>query len=67
MKYASMNICKTCHRPYWFLSGGGGMHQDHENYDCPYCGEHEGQEKTGGVPQTIKFKPEEEAEWRAKQ
>lgn len=39
--------------------------QDYEDYRCPYCGAHEGREKTGGVPMTEKLTSEEEARWGA--
>jgi hypothetical protein len=61
-----IHVCKSCGKPYRFVSGGGGPMQDHEDYECPHCDAHEGREKTGGVPTTYKLTPEEESEWRAR-
>jgi DNA-directed RNA polymerase subunit RPC12/RpoP len=59
--------CSTCREPYWFVSGGGGMQQDHEDYHCPHCGAHEGRERTAGVPHTRPLTPDEYADWKEKQ
>lgn len=64
MMPGTIRVGKTGQRAYLCVSGGGGMIQDHESYECPYCGVHEGREKTGGVPQTFKLTAEEEAAWR---
>ena len=64
MSKGIIQTCDTCKKPYRLVSGGGGMIQDHEDYECPHCGAHQGRERTGGVPRTYKLKPEEEAEWK---
>lgn len=65
MRYHVIKQCQNCHRPYGFISGGGGPIQDREHYFCPYCKEEQGTEKTGGIPDTVPLTEEEQAAWRA--